>query len=83
MSEWQPIDTAPKDGTIVLGYFDNDDETFFMSHIMWVKNGEMVCGGNENDGLVGPQKWFSLLSRRGVEPTHWMPLPAPPKKGDE
>jgi len=75
---WQPIETAPKNGTIVLGYFDNGDGSIFMSHIMWVKSGEMICGGNEHDGFVGPQKWFSLLGRDEVLPTHWMPLPEPP-----
>jgi len=76
---WMPIVTAPKDGSIVFGYFANDDGSIFMSHIMWVKGGEMVCGGNEDDVLVGPQKWFSLLARRDVSPTHWMPLPEPPR----
>ena len=80
MTEWQPIETAPKDGTIVFGYFSLDDGSHFLSEIMWVKNGEMVCGGGKDDVLVGPQAWFSLLARREVSPTHWMPLPEPPKQ---
>jgi hypothetical protein len=74
---WQPIDTAPKDGTIVLGYFDNDDETFFMSEIMWIKSDEWFIGSAS--APLGPSQWFSLLRQGIVIPTHWMPLPAPPK----
>jgi hypothetical protein len=74
---WQPIETAPRNGTIFLGYFaNNDDDTIFLSEIMWVGKDEVVIGNGEP---VGPSKWFSLLSQSVVNPTHWMPLPEPPK----
>ena len=67
---WQPIDTAPKDGTSVLlcvapfkplvGRFDR--------RLGWVDFDE------DEDSLR------SLWIEEGTdyEPTHWMPLPPPP-----
>lgn len=33
--KWQPISTAPTDGTEFLGYWDNDD-----MHVVCIRNGE-------------------------------------------
>ena len=60
---WQPIETAPKDVTVLF----------------W--NGEDVC-----EGSYEVTDWWSEGDRRDREyglplcpqPTHWMPLPAPP-----
>lgn len=64
---WQPIETAPKDGShIILARFG--DEYFEISGGEWnlhPKEGE--------DGLNGFEAWLS-------HPTHWMPLPSPPKQ---
>ena len=81
--QWLPIGTAPKNGTVVLGFADNKDGTVFLSEIMWCKNNETIIG--VTDSVVGPNQWFSLLSSGSVCPTHWMPLPEPPvleKKDD-
>jgi len=59
--DWQPIETAPKDGYPLLVYVQT-------------KNGEKwidVCRYAESS-------WFSGMSIIKY-PTHWMPLPAPPK----
>lgn len=71
--EWQPIETAPKDGRMVL----------------LAESGYVECGfwhdGSECYGHRGGAGWFSeedrhnLLTARNVHPTHWMPLPAPPQ----
>jgi hypothetical protein len=66
--EWQPIETAPKDGTRLLGY---DVESSDMAVVYWCEKPWtrewrlVVCGGWAED-----DEW---------EPTHWMPLPDPPK----
>jgi len=66
MSEWKPIDTAPRDGTYVLGYREGEG---WMTVIYW--SDYLYKGGN----------WRALYCEKGDWwPTHWMPLPQPPKK---
>lgn len=63
--EWQPIETAPRDGTRVL---------------LYVPPYGAMCGHNSFN-LFGSMdhRWHchSCLDR-GAKPTHWMPLPPPP-----
>lgn len=63
---WQPIETAPKDyGKNVL-LFGNGPNTWQSSYVgCWY----------EKDGVYG---WHSL-GEGMMSPTHWMPLPEPPK----
>jgi len=63
--EWQPIETAPKDGTHVLLYVDkgaavNITGGFWDNH---PKCGCWIAGG---------------YTRKQFPPTHWMPLPEAP-----
>ena len=74
MSEWQPIETAPKDGTPILGFMPD-------AAIQWqIMPIEMLDFGDDD----GPE-WFQADRDDGraldVEPTHWMPLPHPPSDG--
>ena len=68
--QWQPIETAPKDGTRVLATWD----------YTWCQSGPHaeVCETNESG------EWFYSYDGDGPQkpPTHWMPLPAPPKPKD-
>ena len=77
---WQPIETAPKDGTFVLLYG-------IRSH--WQgprangprprKLGEpSVRQGHWSSGL-----WQTGDLSRWEAPTHWMPLPEPPSTNPE
>ena len=54
--QWQPIETAPRDGAEILGYHQ--------SLGVWI-----VSWDSDEEG-------FSP----GFQPTHWMPLPEPPKE---
>lgn len=78
MSEWRPIETAPKDGTpILIWQPDNrhhdeidgckfDDPRYAIGYWRaWAKSEWDMGWGNRNQAHVNP--------------THWMPLPAPPK----
>ena len=80
MSEWQPIETAPKDGTRVLlfpqycvAHWEFGDENWMIAPLdmseMPVEErfkGTFYC--------IYPE----VIYEDGV-PTHWMPLPEPPQ----
>lgn len=61
-SEWQPIETAPKDGKTI---------------ILVVEYGYVYTGIFHNDG------YCQDLTGAGLDPTHWMPLPQPPKQEEK
>lgn len=73
--EWQPIDTAPKDGTKVL-----ISDGRYVIDAYWDDNASLEqcergpawqvfnCDGD---------CWYSVAV---TDPTHWMPLPEPPNK---
>lgn len=83
-SDWQPISSAPKDGTPIMLFGPHgkigfgliepvkcDDIEFFNSPAAW----------------IGVDRWAegrSVVSMGGYnasEATHWQPLPAPPVTG--
>lgn len=80
MSEWQPIETAPRGHILVYGkpYDLIVDESTLASY-----NGPFVHSAHwsEIDGcfVVDGGSWLGPF----VDPTHWMPLPAPPKEKTE
>ena len=75
MSEWQPIETAPKDGTTILLYRPDA--------LPW---GRVTPGKWEEQKYhkrPAPfwEIWYKIggaYESRTWEPTHWMPLPEPP-----
>lgn len=64
MSEWQPIETAPTTGLIDVWC----DERRYID-CYW----DYICG--EYRTLIRGQ----LFRLRQPRPTHWMPIPEPPK----
>ena len=84
MSEWQPIETAPKDGTMFIGWVSAQrhsaedgggsgrfHDTSCVDFCAWRNVAESPDGGYVDNfaGQVGD--WQHV--------THWMPLPAPPQ----
>lgn len=69
--QWQPIETAPKDGTDVLLWCAGAMEPSYALIASWVDfKGE------------APDGWCDASTGRyndGCPPTHWMPLPSPPE----
>lgn len=81
MTAWQPIETAPRDGTAILVMQD-----------IWpgTPSGRAEeCNGHntyvamwwESSGRQGA--WFCYMDKIAepccpIDPTHWMALPAPP-----
>jgi hypothetical protein len=66
MSEWLPIDTAPKDGTAVLIHLS---DTGNIIAVYWT-GGKFCWKSVEHETL-----WCPSIA------THWMPLPEPPSEG--
>lgn len=71
MTEWQPIETAPKDGTVILAY--RKDAGIFEAH--YVSPAEMIASDDEK------LAWFTTDGEDLTNdlPTHWQPLPKPPE----
>lgn len=77
MSAWQPIETAPKDGTGIL-YADRSGYvgiTYWTSCDVYSRTAgyqkQMGWFDCDDDGITRP-----LVG--DYEPTHWMPKPDPP-----
>lgn len=75
MTEWQPIETAPKDGTPILASGINLGTPDKGRHYVIARweicerpDPDDWSGWYEPDGDGGPYPWL----------THWMPLPSPP-----
>lgn len=69
---WQPIETAPKDGTAILVYGPEllREHTGHCMVVRWqTTEFSTVPWWTISDGKFGP---YDL---RGPSPTHWMPLP--------
>lgn len=77
---WQPIDTAPKDGTRFLAYSSTSGKLFVCR---WEER--PLKGGHWTVYLDGEDGWIYHLGKDPqwlvVKPvTHWMPLPEPPNE---
>lgn len=72
--EWQPIETAPRDGTNILIYVPRAAEAGDMATVHWHARGWHASDGAwvSTYGEVGHDEWYAS------DPTHWMPLPPPP-----
>lgn len=74
--DWQPIETAPRDGTVIL--------LFIEDHVI---DGSWDRFVRQDGSIYEPTSWdVARLSSHGCgccssendQPTHWMPLPPPP-----
>ncbi len=79
LTTWQPIDTAPDDGT-KIDVFANGKR---YANVRWSfsvnsNTGDRIKSAWDGwvyDGCSGQSYTPNLI---GVEPTHWLPLPPPP-----
>lgn len=83
-AQWQPIETAPKEWILLLGYFNESGK--------WrTVRGEWFCQEEIDDQWEFPENgrpgWYETCVNADeppncwpVEPTHWMPLPAAPSQ---
>lgn len=80
MSEWQPIETAPRDGTTILIFGQPDDLLMADGSgplVQFSTPGTFTAAWDEIDDafVLSGGSWLGPF----VAPTHWMPLPSPPK----
>jgi len=78
VSDWQPIATAPKDGTPILACFEGYevDATYNLhpsSHPI------TVYWGTYHPNSPGKNGWRDGNGHLRPYMTHWMPVPPPPK----
>jgi hypothetical protein len=73
---WQPIETAPKMKTILLFAVTEIAEDGTV--LNWRMESGYWNSGWENDDNRSPWNWGYQLYKSDVQPTQWMPLPAPP-----
>ncbi len=85
---WQPIDTAPKDGTeIILARDDRVTSGFWMNEVEVMGSEFHSTGaylGQYPTGEIKEAGWAGWMSQDGgftgeQPPTHWHPLPKPPE----
>lgn len=76
---WQPIETAPRDGSDVLLFFPLDG----LDHRNHART--VICFWRLNETYPATSGW--VFQGRAVrayssiyQPTHWMPLPEPPAR---
>lgn len=72
--EWQPIETAPKDGTVVMLWVKN-----------WRKTIPVMIGWYGKITFENPAGWVGEHCKVNHidQPTHWMPLPPPPNSKEK
>lgn len=74
--DWQPIETAPKDGTLILCFYPDRHGHDRYSLRYW-STGDWRSSGRK-------EGWCDQYRQlRSIDPTHWMPLPPPPAASQE
>ena len=74
---WQPIETAPKDETEIM-LFEQAASGPMYRVGYWEADGTPLDDGGVGEGWSLADEGYIGC----IEPTHWMPLPNPPKDQD-
>lgn len=75
-SDWRPIETAPRDGTCVLLLITNSKRR--ISTGRW--DSQEYHKKPRPFWHVDMWSFGGPETHRGVQPTHWQPLPGPPER---
>jgi hypothetical protein len=72
-SDWQPIETAPRDGTDFVAYNE-----FTGPYITAAKSISPIAAPPDGTIRFPMHYWHGQKGTWFPEPTHWQPLPSPP-----
>ena len=70
MTEWKPIETAPRDGTEFLAFYP---KTLYGPAAFYI----VSLGADDPTNVMIEKR---NIYNQSCHPTHWMPLPNPPKE---
>jgi hypothetical protein len=84
---WQPIESAPMDGTEIIGvYFRPEDgmfkETIYGPWTIAFERGKWRSSWDRSEVVSYMSDFGTEYKEPDIDPTHWMPLPAPPAASD-
>ena len=83
MSEWQPIETAPKDGTEIIAVYSSDygyqeKPTVYGPWTVSFRRGKWMASWGNSPVLESEGYWGADYKVPDIDPTHWRPQHAPP-----
>lgn len=90
LTEWQPIETAPKTGKKVVLFYLNRNNLPRTVMARWLTDEQAAETDADGVGLEGG--WYECIDNwddytevaiHEGEPSRWMPLPAPPIQADQ
>jgi len=76
MSEWQPIKTAPKDGSSILTLMAGYEPSITQWYIDDTGVGKWVI---DPEYFMEESHFLEFLHGTSYSPNYWMPLPEPPR----
>ncbi len=82
MSEWMPIETAPKDKKLIVGYWNELGKWRTVMAHYWLANtleSDHTESGYADEGWYEATEAYDELAPCDCEPTLWQPLPTPPE----
>lgn len=85
MTEWQPIETAPDEKAVLLycKYIDSNERPAGMNSkiVVGIKRGRVESSHWISDVVESDSGYYGdvYINPIMIYPTHWMPLPKPPK----